>query len=171
VGGRKTRFEKQKKWTGKGNKGFEKLNILGWEKPTAWRVEVRGVPESRPWSSWNPRSPTARDRGHPLLVRKSHRDRGHPPVADHVARRIVGQIHALIVYRGFGVCGPRWLKNPGVGHSVLRLINNYRYPGHPASLLWVWSGAWAGRPTPQPAGRPALPVLRKEREMMGHTKF
>src|SRR5208337_2315663 len=39
----KARFEKHKKWTGKGNKGFEKSNILEWEKPTAWRVEVRGV--------------------------------------------------------------------------------------------------------------------------------
>jgi hypothetical protein len=43
-GGKKTKFEKHKKWVGKGNKWLEKLNILGWEKPSAWRVEVRGVP-------------------------------------------------------------------------------------------------------------------------------
>src|SRR5208337_4313324 len=90
----KARFKKHKNWTGKGNKGFEKLNILEWEKPTVWRVEVRGVPESRPWSSWNPRCPKARHLGHP----------------------------------------------------VLRLIKNYRYPGHPASLLWVWSGHRPGGP-------------------------
>jgi hypothetical protein len=33
---------KAQKWMGKGNEWFEKLNILGWEKPSAWRVEVRG---------------------------------------------------------------------------------------------------------------------------------
>jgi hypothetical protein len=43
-GGKKTKFEKHKKWMGKENKWLEKLNILGWEKPSAWRVEVRGVP-------------------------------------------------------------------------------------------------------------------------------
>src|SRR5208337_2582444 len=37
---------------GKGNKWFEKLNIVGWEKLSAWRVKVCDVPETRPWSSW-----------------------------------------------------------------------------------------------------------------------
>jgi hypothetical protein len=43
-GGKKTKFEKHKKWVGKGNKWLEKPNILGWEKLLAWRVEVRGAP-------------------------------------------------------------------------------------------------------------------------------
>jgi hypothetical protein len=29
---------------GKGDKWLEKLNILGYEKPSAWWVEVRGIP-------------------------------------------------------------------------------------------------------------------------------
>jgi hypothetical protein len=43
-GGKKTKFEEHKKWMGKGNKWLEKLNILGWEKASAWRAVVRGVP-------------------------------------------------------------------------------------------------------------------------------
>jgi hypothetical protein len=35
LGGKKARFEKDKEWTEKENKEFEKLNILGWEKPSA----------------------------------------------------------------------------------------------------------------------------------------
>ena len=44
MGGKKAKFAKHKKWMGKGDKWLEKLNILGYEKPSAWWVEVRGIP-------------------------------------------------------------------------------------------------------------------------------
>jgi hypothetical protein len=44
LGGKKTGLKSNKKWLGKGNKWVEKLIVLGGERPSAWRVEVCGIP-------------------------------------------------------------------------------------------------------------------------------
>src|SRR5271166_5503186 len=99
---------------GKGNKWIEKLRILGWERPSAWRGGVCRFHICRDETAPDVGALFVLDGQKSAPCRTSNhdkfRERGKPDCQS--------------------LCFPRCPKARHLGHPVLRLVKNYRHPGH-----------------------------------------